>query len=93
MNIFIGSLPFSTKENELRSFFENYGEVTRAAIISDKLTGRSRGFGFVEMSDDDAAKTAIEALNGSQVGGREIVVREALEKMENRRPRRDNDYR
>lgn len=99
MNIFIGSLPFATKESELRQFFENYGEVSRAAIIADKFTGRSRGFGFVEMPDSDSALKAIEELNGSEVGGRTIVVKEALERTENNRnggynrDRRDNDYR
>lgn len=88
MNIFIGSLPFKTKESELRSFFENYGEVSRASIITDRETGRSRGFGFVEMPDDDAASKAIEGLNGSEIGGRSIVVKEAMEKRE-----RGNDYR
>ena len=101
MNIFIGSLPFSTKESELREFFEAYGEVSTAAIISDKYTGRSRGFGFVEMPDSNAAKKAIEELNGCQVEGRSIVVKEAIERDENSRrssdngnyrPRRDNGY-
>ena len=95
MNIFIGSLPFSTKESELRQFFEDYGEVSRAAIITDKLTGRSRGFGFIEMPDDDSARKAIEELNGSEIAGRAIVVKEAEEKTERnnggyRRERRDN---
>jgi RNA-binding proteins (RRM domain) len=98
MNIFIGSLPFSTKEEELRGIFENYGEVTRASIITDRLTGRSRGFGFIEMSDDDAAKKAIEELNGSEMANREIVVKEAEERTERRndgfrRERRSNEYR
>ncbi|MDL2312262.1 RNA-binding protein [Bacteroidales bacterium OttesenSCG-928-B11] len=82
MNIFIGSLPFRTKESDLRSFFENYGEVSRASIITDRETGRSRGFGFVEMPDDDAANKAIEGLNGSEIEGRTIVVKEAMEKRE-----------
>ncbi len=98
MNIFIGSLPFATKESELRQFFENYGEVSRASIISDKFTGRSRGFGFVEMPDDDSARRAIEGLNGSEVSGRSIVVKEALERDDSRsrnsyNQRRDNEYR
>lgn len=92
MNIFIGSLPFKTKENELRQYFEAYGEVSRATIISDKFTGRSRGFGFIEMPDQEAAKQAIEGLNGSEIDGRAIVVKEAMERTESR-PRRDNDYR
>ena len=82
MNIFIGSLPFSTKESELREFFEPYGEVSTVAIISDKYTGRSRGFGFVEMSDDNNAQQAIEELNGAEVNGRAIVVNKAEERKE-----------
>ncbi|MDR2979521.1 MAG: RNA-binding protein [Bacteroidales bacterium] len=88
MNIFIGSLPFRTKESELRSFFENYGEVSRASIITDRETGRSRGFGFVEMPDDDSATKAIEGLNGTEIEGRAIVVKEAMERTERR-----NDFR
>ena len=93
MNIFIGSLPFTTKEGDLRQLFENYGEVSRASVISDKFTGRSRGFGFVEMPDDDSAKQAIEGLDGSDLNGRAIVVKEAMERTQNDRPRRDNNYR
>jgi RNA recognition motif-containing protein len=85
MNIFIGSLPFSLEEAELKEFFEEYGEVTSAKIITDKFTGRSRGYGFVEMPDDEAAKKAIDALNGSEVSGRTIVVNKAQERRENRR--------
>jgi RNA recognition motif-containing protein len=82
MNIFIGSLPFSLKEDELREFFEEFGEVTSAKIITDKFTGRSKGFGFVEMPDDEAAKKAIEDLNGAEVSGRTIVVNKAEERKE-----------
>ena len=85
MNIFIGSLPFSLEETELREYFEEYGEVTSAKIITDKFTGRSKGFGFVEMPDDEAAKKAIDELNGIEVGGRSIVVNKAQERKENRR--------
>jgi len=85
MNIFIGSLPFSLEETELREYFEEYGEVTSAKIITDKFTGRSKGFGFVEMPDDEAAKKAIDELNGIEVGGRTIVVNKAQERKENRR--------
>ena len=80
MNIFVGSLPFSLQEAELQGIFEEYGEVSSCKIITDKFTGRSKGFGFVEMADDDAAKKAIEELNGAEVGGRAIVVNEAEEK-------------
>jgi RNA recognition motif-containing protein len=84
MNIFIGSLPFNLEETELREYFEEYGEVSSVKIISDKFTGRSKGFGFVEMPDDAAAKKAIEELNGAEVGGRTIVVNVAEERKDNR---------
>jgi RNA recognition motif-containing protein len=80
MNIFVGSLPFSLEEAKLKELFEEFGEVTSAKIISDKYSGRSKGFGFVEMSDDEQAKKAIEGLNGSEVEGRSIVVNEAEER-------------
>lgn len=80
MKIFCGSLPFSLEETELREFFEEYGEVASAVIISDKFTGRSKGFGFVEMPDDEQATKAIEELNGATVSGRTIVVNKAEEK-------------
>jgi RNA recognition motif-containing protein len=85
MKIFVGSLPFSLEETELREFFEEYGEVASAVIISDKFTGRSKGFGFVEMPDDEQAKKAIEELDGAQVSGRTIVVNKAEEKRDNNR--------
>lgn len=85
MNIFIGSLPFSLEEAELREFFEEYGEVTSAKIIKDKISGRSKGFGFVEMSDDEAAKKAIEELNGAEIDGRKVVVNKAEEKKDGER--------
>jgi RNA recognition motif-containing protein len=74
MNIFVGSLPFRLEESELRSRFEAFGEVSSVKIITDKFTGRSRGFGFVEMPDDAAAQTAIDTLNGTDIGGRPVVV-------------------
>ena len=82
MKIFVGSLPFSTEEQDLRNSFEKYGEVTSANIIKDKFSGRSRGFGFVEMPDSDKANQAIEALNGSDMNGRAIVVNVAQDKKE-----------
>lgn len=82
MNIFIGSLPYSVKDGDLQGFFEEYGEVSSARIITDKMTGRSKGFGFVEMSDEEAAKKAIEELNGAELEGRTIVVNEAQERTE-----------
>lgn len=86
MNIFVGSLPFSLEENELREFFEEYGEVSSVKIISDKFTGRSKGFGFVEMPDDAQAQKAIDELNGAEVNGRTIVVNKSEEKKDG--PRR-----
>ena len=82
MKLFAGSLPFSLEENDLRTYFEKYGEVSSAKIITDKYSGRSRGFGFVEMPDDEQAKQAIAGLNGFDVNGRALVVNEALEKKE-----------
>jgi RNA recognition motif-containing protein len=85
MKIFVGSLPFSLEEAELKEFFEEYGEVASAVIITDKFTGRSKGFGFIEMPDDEQAQKAIKELNGAQVGGRSIVVNKAEEKRDNNR--------
>lgn len=75
--LFVGSLPFSTTNEELQKLFEPYGEVTSAVVIRDKQTRRSKGYGFVEMTSEDAANEALEALNGSEVKGRKIVVSEA----------------
>lgn len=77
MNIYVSNLSFNIQDDDLRGFFESYGEVTSAKVITDKITGRSRGFGFVEMSDDAAAKTAISELDGGTVEGRAIRVNEA----------------
>jgi len=85
MNIFVGSLPFNIEEAKLKSFFEKYGEVTSVKIITDKFTGRSKGFGFIEMPDGKGAKKAIEELNGTEIEGRTIVVNEAKEKREDNR--------
>ena len=82
MNIFVGSLPFSLEEAELKGFFEEYGEVTSATVITDKFTGRSKGFGFVEMSENDDANKAIEALNQAELQGRAMKVNEARERTE-----------
>jgi len=82
MNIFVGSLPFSLKEDELKEFFEEYGAVDTVKIITDKFSGRSKGFGFVEMPNDEEAKKAIEELNGAEVDGRTIVVNKSEERKE-----------
>ena len=84
MKIFVGSLPYKIEENELREYFEEYGEVTSVKIIIDKLSGRSKGFGFIEMPNDQQAQQAIDELNGAEVEGRTIVVNEAEERRENR---------
>jgi cold-inducible RNA-binding protein len=81
-NIFVGNLDFNTSEEELRQLFEAYGQVDRVAIMTDRDTGRSRGFGFVEMSSAEDGEKAIAALNGSQVGGRTLNVNEARPKPE-----------
>jgi RNA recognition motif-containing protein len=80
MNIFAGSLPFSLEEADLKELFEAYGEVSTVKLINDRETGRSKGFGFVEMPDDESAQKAITALNGLSVKGRTIAVSQAEEK-------------
>jgi cold-inducible RNA-binding protein len=87
MNIFIGSLAYAATESELRELFESHGEVVSAKIITDRNTGRSKGFGFVEMADKAEGQSAIEALNGADLAGRTIVVNEARPREE--RPRRN----
>ncbi len=81
-NIFVGNLDFGTTEQDLRSLFERYGAVERVTIVTDRDTGRSRGFGFVEMSANSEADQAINALNGTDVNGRGINVNEARPKGE-----------
>ncbi len=75
--LFVGSLPFSTTSEELKTIFAKAGNVTDANVVMDKMTGRSRGFGFVEMASDEEAKKAIDELNGTEVDGRKIFVSEA----------------
>ena len=76
-NIYVGNLSFQTSEQDLEAAFAAYGQVERAQLVKDRDTGKSRGFGFVEMTDDSAAERAIEALNGAQLGGRSLTVNEA----------------
>jgi RNA recognition motif-containing protein len=76
-NIYVGNLPFEIQEDELRQAFEAHGEVSSAKIITDRETGRTRGFAFVEMPDDGQAQTAITELNGSEFSGRALKVSEA----------------
>lgn len=82
MNIYVGNISWNLKDQDLANLFASYGEVTSAKIVTDKFTNRSKGFGFVEMSDDAAAQAAIAALNGSEVDGRNIVVNESRPKPE-----------
>jgi len=85
MNIFVGSLPFALEESRLKEVFEAYGEVSSVKIIIDKFSGRSKGFGFVEMPDDSLAQKAIDELNGSSVEGRSIVVNKSEDKRDDSR--------
>src|SRR5436305_14195699 len=81
-NIYVGNLPYGTTGDDLVQLFQTYGKVTSGQVISDKFSGRSRGFGFVEMANDDEAQAAIDALNGTPYGSRPLTVNEA-------RPRED----
>lgn len=84
MNIYVANVPYSVKDQDLHELFSPFGEVTSAKIIMDKATNRSRGFGFVEMADDEAGRAAIEGTNGKNFHGRDLVVNEA-------RPRTEGD--
>lgn len=77
MRLYVGNLSYSTTEETLREAFEEFGTVSSATIITDRDTGRARGFGFVEMANDDEAKAAIEAMNGQNLDGRPLTVNEA----------------
>ncbi|GAB6043514.1 RNA recognition motif domain-containing protein [Endothiovibrio diazotrophicus] len=87
-NIYVGNLPFSTTDDDLRSAFEAHGEVSSAQVIFDRETRRSRGFGFVEMPNAHEADTAIEVMNGTDMGGRPLRVNEARPREDRRPPRR-----
>ena len=89
MNIYVSNLSFNVQDEDLREFFTPYGEVTSAKVINDKFTGKSRGFGFVEMSDDEAARKAISELDNASVENRNIKVMEAKPKED--RPARSNN--
>lgn len=75
--IYVGGLPFKTTEDEMKTLFTSFGEVTSAKLITDKYSGQSRGFGFVEMPNDAEATAAMEKLNGSDFGGRKLTINEA----------------
>jgi len=77
MNIYVGNLDFSIKEDELKSLFEEYGEVSSVKVITDKFSGRSKGFAFVTMDNDEEALKAIEGVNGKEIDGRALKVSEA----------------
>ncbi len=86
MNIYVGNLAYSVTEDQLRDAFAQYGEVAKVSIIMDRMTGRSKGFGFVEMNDSGEAEAAIKALNEQPLNGRSVRVNEARPREE--RPRR-----
>ncbi len=85
--VFVGNLPFSATEDQLRELFSQHGEVVTAEIVKDKFTERSRGFAFVEMATDEAAAAAVAALNQHQMDGRPLTVNEARARTEGRGPR------
>ncbi len=89
MNIYVSNLSFNVRDEDLNGIFAPYGEVTSAKVIMDKFTGQSRGFGFVEMSDDTAAKQAISELDNKELDGRNVKVTEARPKED--RPARSNN--
>ena len=93
MRIFVANLAWTTTEDELERLFEPYGIVNRTQIVTDRETGRSRGFGFVEMPDDTEAQAAIDELNGTSLGGRTLTVNEARARAGDNRPRRPRDER
>jgi len=89
--LFVGNLSFDTTENELRELFQKSGQVVSCEIVLDKFSGRSRGFGFVQMATEDEATRAIEDCNGARLGGRQLTVNEARPREE--RPRREGGHR
>lgn len=86
-NLFVGNMSFQTTESDLRALFEPFGQITRVHLAMDRETGRTRGFAFVEMDNDEAAAKAIAALDGKQLGGRNLKVNEARPKTERSGPR------
>mgnify|MGYP000499628245 CR=1 FL=1 len=88
MNIFVGNLSYQATDEDLKAAFEAYGQVSSASVIIDKFTGKSRGFGFVEMPNAEEGQRAIQALNDSEIKGRQVKVNEARPR-EDRPPRRD----
>ena len=92
-NLYVGNLPHSTTEAELRNLFEPHGAVEKITLVTDRDTGRSRGFGFVEMGSDAEAQAAINGMNGQPLGGRSVVVNEARHRPEKAYPRRSDGER
>ena len=88
MNIYVGNLSYSTDRDELREVFAAFGEVSAARVVTDRDTGKSKGFGFVEMPNEAEARKAIESLNGQEVGGRRVIVNEARPREERPREKR-----
>lgn len=86
MKLFVGGLPWATTSEELKTLFSQYGTVDTASVVTDKMTGRSRGFGFVQFASDEESNAAINALNGTEFQGRKLLVQEARP-MEARAPR------
>ncbi len=86
MNIYIGNLPYTITEDELKESFNSFGEVSSVNIITDRFSGQSKGFGFVEMPEDSEAEAAIKALDGQEIKGRNLKINQA-------RPRRENQHR
>jgi RNA recognition motif-containing protein len=85
MNIYVGNLSYNVTEADLQEVFQAFGHVTSAKIITDKFSGKSRGFGFVEMASEDEARQAIDGLNGKELKERSIIVNEARQRQERRR--------
>jgi len=86
MKLYVGNLSFETTENDLQDLFEQHGKVAEVSLITDRMTGRSRGFGFVTMNDAAEANAAMAAINGKEVGGRTLTVNEARPREERPRP-------
>jgi RNA recognition motif-containing protein len=94
MRLYVGNLSYATKDTDLQTLFGEFGELVSVAVITDRETGRSKGFGFVEFASDDDARAAIEELNGQEFQGRQLKISEARPREASAgsgRPRRDND--
>lgn len=90
--LYVGNLPYNTSDDDLRELFSTYGEVVSSNVIIDRMTNRSKGFGFVEMTNNDEAQRAIDELNNTNFNGRNIRVNEALERKPRREGGRDGGY-